>query len=63
MKHLLILACSARKRVDAGLLPAIERCDGVFYRIVRRWLQQASPAQVRSVDILLLSSEFGLILA
>ncbi|GBC92653.1 hypothetical protein HRbin15_01129 [bacterium HR15] len=28
MKHLLILACSAQKRVDAGLLPAIERCDG-----------------------------------
>ncbi|MCS6923799.1 MAG: hypothetical protein NZM10_05415 [Fimbriimonadales bacterium] len=60
-RRLLLIACSARKRVDAGLLPAMERYDGIFYRVVRRWQQHASPELRRRTDILILSAEFGLL--
>lgn len=60
-RRLLILACSARKRVDAELLPAIERYDGICYRVLRRWLRNAPVAVRSSVDILIMSAEFGLI--
>lgn len=60
-KRLLLLACSARKRVDAGLLPALERYDGVLYRVLRRWLRHAPAEQRHATDILILSAEFGLI--
>lgn len=35
-RYLLILACSQRKRVDAGLLPAIEHYDGVNFRAIHK---------------------------
>jgi hypothetical protein len=35
-RYLLILACSQRKRPDPGLLPAIERYDGVNFRIFEK---------------------------
>ncbi|MCS7272596.1 MAG: hypothetical protein NZ550_00415 [Fimbriimonadales bacterium] len=60
-KRLLVLACSARKRKDAELLPAIERYDGIFYRVLRRWWQHAPASERRILDILILSAEFGLI--
>jgi len=36
MPRLLILACSARKRLDRSALPAIERYDGVNFRILKK---------------------------
>lgn len=60
-KRLLVLACSARKRKDAELLPAVERYDGILYRVLRRWWQNASASEKHVLDILILSAEFGLI--
>ncbi len=58
MRHLLILACSQRKRSDAHSLPAIERYDGPTFRLLRRFLRkQPSPP----LDIYILSAKFGLI--
>lgn len=58
MRRLLILSCSAAKRPDAGLLPAIERYDGPRYRILRRYLRTHPGTEL---DVWVLSAEFGLI--
>ena len=58
--RLLILACSATKRHDAGLLPALDRYDGPSYRTLRRFLAD-QPAQRNALDVLILSAESGLI--
>jgi hypothetical protein len=58
MPRLLIMACSQRKRQDAGLLPAIERYDGPAFRVLRRYLR-TNPAD--APDIWILSAKFGLI--
>ena len=34
--YLLIVTCSQRKRSDPELLPALERYDGIFFRIIRK---------------------------
>lgn len=60
MKRLLIIACSATKRPDAGELPAIDRYDGPAYRVLRKW-QRERPDQAAALDVLILSAEFGLI--
>lgn len=57
-RHLLIIACSQRKRLDDGLLPAIARYDGPTFRLLRRFLQQQP---LESLDIYILSAEFGLV--
>jgi hypothetical protein len=58
--RLLILACSATKRHNAALLPALDRYDGPSYRTLRRFLAD-HPARWCALDILILSAEFGLI--
>lgn len=58
MTRLLIIACSARKRPDAGLLPAIDRYEGPWYRTLRKF-RRAYPG--RMPDVWILSGEFGLI--
>lgn len=55
--RMLILACSQRKRLDEGLLPAVERYDGPAFRVLRRFLRE-SPSE--APDILILSAEHGL---
>ena len=59
-RRLLVLACSARKLPDRGLLPAVERYDGPRYRVLRKYLRERADAQ-RDLDVLILSAEFGLI--
>jgi hypothetical protein len=54
----LLLACSQRKRLDAGVLPAIDRYDGPAFRLLRRYIKQNS---VQSVDAKIISAEYGLI--
>jgi hypothetical protein len=61
MHRLLIVACSARKNLAAEAIPALERYDGVAYRVIRRW-QRETP-QAEPLAILLLSARFGLICA
>jgi hypothetical protein len=58
--RLLVLACSATKRHDTGLLPALDRYDGPSYRTLRRFLED-HPAQRDALAVLILSAEFGLI--
>jgi hypothetical protein len=55
----LVLACSSRKVASTELLPAIERYDGVAYRVVKR-LQRLGEYPV-DVDLLILSAKYGLI--
>ena len=56
--RMLILACSRRKRLDEGLLPAIDRYDGPAFRVLRRFLRER-PAG--APDVLILSAKHGLI--
>lgn len=58
--RLLILACSATKRHDIGLMPALDRYDGPSYRTLRRAFAD-HPAQRDAPEVLILSAEFGLI--
>lgn len=58
MNSLLIVSCSRYKRSTPGLLPAIERYDGSTFRLIRRFLRQ-KPSE--TLDILILSAQFGLI--
>ncbi len=56
--RVLILSCTAKKRADAGLLPALERYDGPTFRVLRSYLRDR-PTDPPHVHIL--SAEFGLI--
>jgi hypothetical protein len=57
--RLLILSCSATKRTDPGLLPALARYDGPAYRVLRKALREL--AQDVHPLVAILSAEFGLI--
>jgi hypothetical protein len=57
--RLLVLACSARKRKDAGHLPALDRYDGPAFRVLRAYLAHAGDPP----DVLVLSARYGLISA
>ncbi|WP_084555325.1 DUF6884 domain-containing protein [[Phormidium ambiguum] IAM M-71] len=58
MKDLLILNCSKSKCSDIETLLALERYNGVAFRVVRKFLQQRKPDYL---DIFILSAKFGLI--
>ena len=58
MPRLLVLACSDKKRPDAGLLPAIERYDGPAFRVLRKFVRENGSDELR---VLILSAKFGLI--
>ncbi|NEP78437.1 MAG: hypothetical protein F6K39_09750 [Okeania sp. SIO3B3] len=57
-RHLLIISCTRRKSLDAGLIPAIARYDGPTFRVLRRFLHQKSS---NCLDVYILSAKFGLI--
>jgi hypothetical protein len=57
--RLIILACSATKRYDLGLLPALSRYDGPAFRTLRNALAAIAPAH--RPDVLILSGKYGLI--
>lgn len=56
--RLLIISCSARKTIDDGLIPASERYDGTFYRVIRKAIREG---HAENLDIAILSAKFGLI--
>ncbi len=62
LKHLLIVGCSATKRHDADLMPALERYDGPMYRVLRKALRER-PGLAERLTICVLSAEHGLISA
>lgn len=55
--RLLVIACSAQKKKDAGLLPALVRYDGPAFHVLRKYLRQASKAPT----VLILSAKYGLL--
>lgn len=59
--RLLILSCSATKRSDLGLLPALSRYDGVAFRVLRNAMREI--ADDRHPRVRILSAAFGLIAA
>lgn len=64
MSALLILACSATKRHDAGRLPAIDRYDGPAWRVLRRALRERHEIDDRGrLTVAALSARYGLIRA
>ena len=60
-RYLLIIGCSQRKRPDPGLLPAIERYDGVNFRVLRKARREGYWPE--NLDVLIVSAKYGLISA
>lgn len=56
----LLLSCAKAKRQDKCALPAIERYDGPYFRVLRRFFKQTLNAH-QPVKVLILSAEYGLI--
>jgi hypothetical protein len=60
MCRCLIVSCSRTKVASPEPMPAIQRYDGPAYRVLRKFLAEAPDAS-RSLDVYILSAEFGLI--
>src|SRR5688572_24444391 len=58
-KYLLVLACSQRKRSNQMAMPAIERYDGVNYRVLQKAMREIHIPS--TLVILILSAKYGLI--
>lgn len=60
LQKLLIISCSAAKRGGPpAKMPAIERYDGVFFKVLRKAWRE--PDQRDSVVLLIISAKYGLI--
>ena len=58
--HLLVLSCSARKRsVPENPLPALDRYDGQFFRILRK----SGVCSTNHLHVVILSARFGFLTA
>jgi hypothetical protein len=57
-RSLLILGCSLRKQQLPELLPAIDRYDGVFFQVLKKFLRES---EEKALDVLIISARFGLI--
>lgn len=60
-RYMLIIACSQRKSLEPGLLPALERYDGGSFRLLRKAKREGYLPE--RLDILILSAKYGLISA
>ena len=56
---LLVQSCSNRKREISTRLPAMERYDGYFFRIIKKAIDEGALRD--DIDIVILSAEFGLL--
>lgn len=56
---LLVQSCSNRKRESRSPLPAVERYDGYFFRIVKKAIDEGALRE--DIDIVILSAKFGLL--
>jgi len=59
MAALLVVACSRRKLRGKGPMPAMERYDGVNYRVLRKAASEGR--WPRHVDVLIVSAKHGLL--
>jgi hypothetical protein len=55
-RRLLVLGPSFRRRRDEGPLPALERFDGLFFRVARKYL-----GNVKDVDVLVMVDDLTLV--
>lgn len=62
-QHILALACSATKRMDGELMPALDRYNGVMWQTLRAALSELSDEVKQTVDIWFLSARYGFHLA
>lgn len=60
MRRLVIVSASQRRVPDPESIPAIERFDGVFFRILRKYLREG---KLKGVDILVVSDRYGILQA
>lgn len=58
---ILVLSCSATKRQDSDLLPALTRYDGPAYRIVRQYRDCIERGAHPGLRVLILSAEHGIL--
>jgi len=58
-RYLLVITCSQRKNESPGLLPAIDRYDGINYRIIRKAMRDGYLP--KNLDILIISAKYGLL--
>jgi hypothetical protein len=55
-RRLLVLGPSFRRKQDEKLLPALERFDGIFFRVARKYLSRA-----RDVDVVVMLDDLTLV--
>jgi hypothetical protein len=55
-RRLLILGPSFRRRCDERLLPALERFEGLFFRITRKYLNS-----IKSLDVVVMADDLNLV--
>lgn len=60
MKRCLLIICSKAKLSEPKLLPAIERYDGPYFRVLRRFFREV-PSGKDDLKVLILSAKYGLI--
>ena len=58
-RYLLIVACSQRKRVTPEVLPALERYDGMYFRVLRKARRESYWPE--KLDVLIVSAKYGLV--
>jgi hypothetical protein len=58
-QYLLIVACSQRKCVTPGVLPALERYDGMFFRVLRKARREGYWPE--KLEVLIVSAKYGLL--
>jgi len=56
-KLVIVSASSRRKREPSEPIPAIERYDGIYFRILRKYFKER---KLRNIDVLILSEKLGL---
>ncbi|MEM1587365.1 MAG: hypothetical protein QXE14_03170 [Candidatus Bathyarchaeia archaeon] len=56
VRRLLIIGPSFRRRRDVSLLPALERFDGLFFRVARKYL-----SKVKDVDVVVMTDDLTLV--
>ena len=59
-RRLIILSASQRRSTDPQPLPAIERYQGVFFRVVKKYLRQG---KLKNADIIIVSERYGVLQA
>ena len=58
MPKLLILGPSYMRKINPNLLPAIERYDGIYYRIVRKYMDKIKK---KRIDIIIITEDLELL--